>query len=130
MTETIENWYGEETATLGDRLVFAREAAGLSAQDLAGRLGVKVETLDAWENDRKEPRANRLQTLTGLLGVSLRWLLTGVGEGPDSPEAEAPAPEDVREIVMEMRKIQSQIAKSAIRLGELEKQLRKSMVAS
>ena len=123
-----ENWYGDDAATLGDRLVAARNAAGLSQHDLATQIGVKVLTLDAWENDWKEPRANRLQMLTGLLGVSLRWLLTGVGEGPDNPEEVTAIPSDINGMLSEMRRLRAQMAKSAVKLGELEKRLRKALL--
>jgi len=123
-----ENWYGDDAATLGDRLLAARNAAGVTQTELATQLGVKVVTLDAWENDWKEPRANRLQMLTGLLGVSLRWLLTGVGQGPDNPEETIEIPSDVNGLLAEMRKLRTQIAKSSVKLGELEKRLRKALL--
>lgn len=121
------NWYSDDAATLGDRLVAARSASGLTQEALANKLGVKIVTLDAWENDWKEPRANRLQTLSGLLGVSLRWLLTGVGDGPDNPEDSAEIPTDVNDMLAEMRKLRAQIARSSVKLGELEKRLRKAL---
>lgn len=123
-----DNWYGDDAATLGDRLVAARNSAGLSQVDLATQIGVKVATLDAWENDWKEPRANRLQMLTGMLGVSLRWLLSGVGEGPDNPEEVTEIPSDINGMLSEMRKLRTQIAKSSVKLGELEKRLRKALL--
>ena len=78
-TAVTADWYHEDKATLGDRLTWAREAAGLSQQALAKRLGVKLSTLKRWEDDLAEPRANRLTLLSGLLNVSLKWLLTGQG---------------------------------------------------
>ena len=123
-----ENWYGDGAATLGDRLVAARQFAGLSQEELATQIGVKIVTLDAWENDWKEPRANRLQMLTGLLGVSLRWLLTGVGEGPENPEDMNELPSDISGMLAEMRKLRAQIARSSVKLGELEKRLRKALL--
>lgn len=123
-----ENWYGDDAATLGDRLMAARMAAGLSQEDLAGQIGVKLTTLDAWENDWKEPRANRLQMLTGLLGVSLGWLLTGEGEGPDNPDEASQIPSDINGMLADMRKLRAQIAKSSTKLGELEKRLRKALL--
>ncbi len=127
MSEQDKNWYDEDSATLGDRLAAAREAAGLSSAVLAKKLGVKPETLEMWENDLKEPRANRLQMLTGLLGVSLRWLLTGVGEGPDNPEDGQEIPQDVLDMLAEMRALRTQVARAAVRMGELEKRLRKAV---
>lgn len=125
MTSSDENgWYSEESATFGDRLSGARDAAGLAQRALADQIGVKQSTLDAWENDLREPRANRLQMLSGLLGVSLRWLLTGVGPGPDGPDGALPIAADANIILTEMRKLRIEMAQSAVKLGQLEKQLR------
>ena len=68
--------------TLGGRIVQAREAQDLTTSQLARRLGVKTSTLHGWENDRSEPRPNRLLTLSGILNVSPTWLLTGGGTSP------------------------------------------------
>lgn len=68
--------------TLGGRLWRAREAVGMSEAGLAKAIGVKRETLRAWESDRSEPRANRLVTIAGILNVSPTWLLHGVGDAP------------------------------------------------
>jgi HTH-type transcriptional regulator, cell division transcriptional repressor len=72
--------------TMGGRMLRARDAAGLTIQQLAARLGVKASTVQAWENDRSQPRANRLQMVAGLLNVSLSWLLYGAGTGPSEGE--------------------------------------------
>lgn len=68
--------------TMGGRLSRARDAAGLTAAELARRLGVKTSTIQAWESDRSQPRANRLAMLAGVLNVSLSWLLHGIGTSP------------------------------------------------
>jgi len=68
--------------TLGGRIWRARDALNLSAQELADRLGVRTDTISAWERDRSEPRTNRLFTLAGVLGVSPAWLIAGIGEAP------------------------------------------------
>ena len=68
--------------TMGGRLSRAREAAALTTKDLAWRLGVKVATVNAWERDRSQPATHRLNMLSGLLNVSLSWLLHGIGAGP------------------------------------------------
>lgn len=84
-------YYEEGAATLGDRIAAARSAAGLTQTGLASRLGVGAKVVSAWEHDRSEPRANRLAMLSGLLSVSVSWLLTGVGDGvapPNEREAE------------------------------------------
>ncbi len=118
-----DNWYSEEQATFGDRLTGAREASGLSQKELASKVGVKLETMRAWEDDIKEPRANRLQMLSGILGVSLQWLLSGEGEGLSHPSENELSP-DVSAIFSELRTLRAQMASSVERLGQLEKRLR------
>lgn len=120
-------WFSDEAATLGDRLAGAREAAGLHQKELAARLGVKHATLRKWEDDLAEPRANRLQMLAGMLGVSLSWLLTGTGDGPEAPDERSEIPDSLRRLLDDIRAEQARLSKSAARLGQLEKKLRRSL---
>ncbi|ACP25011.1 hypothetical protein NGR_c12290 [Sinorhizobium fredii NGR234] len=69
--------------TLGGRIWRARDAAKLSIKELAVRVGVRGETISAWERDRAEPRTNRLFMLASVLGVTPAWLITGIGRAPD-----------------------------------------------
>ncbi|MBU0780557.1 helix-turn-helix transcriptional regulator [Loktanella salsilacus] len=121
------DWYSDEAATFGDRLTAAREAADLTVDGLATRLGVKVSTLAGWEQDVKEPRANRLQMLAGMLGVSLTWLLTGQGDGLLPPSDDTPADTDARALLAELRDLRLSMAASADRLARLEKRLREKL---
>ena len=66
-----EDWYASDVATFGDRVAAARENADMTQAALAKRLGIKQSTLRGWEDDLSEPRANRLSTLAGVLGVSM-----------------------------------------------------------
>lgn len=118
---TDVGWYSDATATLGDRLTAAREAQSLSVAQLAARLGVRAKTLEGWENDRAEPRANRLQMLAGLLNVSLGWLLTGEGEGPSAPMTASP---DLRALLTEVQSARTDLQALVSRLGKTEKKLR------
>lgn len=120
----IDNWYGPETATFGDRLAAARDSTGMSQAQLAKRLGIKPGTLRAWENDLSEPRANRLSMMAGLLNVSIMWLLNGEGDGLDAPEDDIPLTSDVNDILIEIRDLRAQVLASAEKLGRLEKKLR------
>lgn len=120
----LESWYSEETATFGDRLAGAREAAGLDRRELARRLGVKLKTLAAWEDDVAEPRANKLQMLAGVLNVSLTWLLTGRGEGVAAPGEAAEISRDLQNTLAEMRALKAEMLRAADKLGRLEKALR------
>lgn len=126
-TEADHDWYSNETATFGDRLADARAAVNMSQTDLARRLGVKLKTLQNWENDLSEPRANRLNMAAGLLNVSLRWLMTGEGEGLSAPDDVVALPADMSAMLTELRQLQRDMVRSADRLGHLEKQMRLSM---
>ena len=122
-----QDWFGADTATFGDRLAGARDAAGLDQKGLAEKLGVKTAVIRAWEEDLKEPRANRLQMVSGILGVSMSWLLTGGGEGPDAPEDGSVMTNDLVDMLAEMRALRSQIAQTGEKLGRLEKRLRTAL---
>ncbi len=132
MTSDVEQgpgWYDGNTATFGDRMTGAREAAGLSQADLARRMGVKVQTIRAWENDQSEPRANKLQMLAGMLGVSIMWMLTGQGDGLDGPETPEPLSDDLLALMAELRSMKVDQARMAERMGRLEKRLRLALSA-
>jgi transcriptional regulator with XRE-family HTH domain len=124
VTALEENWYGPDTATFGDRVAAAREAAGMTQKQMARRLGVKHSTVRDWEDDLSEPRANKLSMMAGLLGVSIVWLLTGEGDGVAAPVDEAPITPDINAVLVEIRDLKTQIAAAADRLGRLEKSLR------
>ncbi len=130
MTDSSEfNWYSNTAATFGDRIAAAREAQSLSQKSLARKIGVASKTLDAWENDLSEPRANRLQMLAGILNVSISWLLTGEGEGIETPDQPA-EPVEMRELMSEMRVLRSQMTQAADRIGVLEKRLKSAITDS
>lgn len=105
--------YGDDEATLGDRLTAARECAGLSLDDLADKLGVRVEKLSEWEGDQDEPRAVYMGRLSGMLGVSLRWLMTGEGSGPSAGDA-------LQAARAEAARLQQLLAEATQRLNRLE----------
>lgn len=131
MTDLADpNWYTNEASTFGDRVVAAREAHNLSTKALARHLGVATKTVENWENDISEPRANKLQMLSGVLNVSLMWLLNGEGEGIAAPGDEAEIPADISEILGEIRQLKSQLHQTADRLALMEKRLRKTLKES
>lgn len=115
-------YFGEDIATFGDRVAAAREAAGLTQSQLARRMGIKTATIEAWEEDRAEPRANKLQMMSGLLNVSIIWLMSGQGEGI-SHDMSDDVP-DVMETLTELRTIRTEQQRLTERLARLEKRLR------
>lgn len=129
MTDQDATWFTNETTTFGDRLSAARDAAGLSPTDLARRAGVSAASVKAWENDQSEPRANTLQRVAGILGVSLMWLLAGEGDGLEGASDSADLPDDMQALLGELRVLRSDHARIGERMGRLEKRLRLSAAA-
>lgn len=125
--DDIKDWYGPDTATFGDRVAAAREMAGMTQAELARRLGVRVATLRAWEEDLSEPRANRLSMMAGLLNVSMMWLINGQGEGLDAPLEEASLPASATDILNELRDLRADMIVRVEQLGRLEKKLRMAL---
>jgi transcriptional regulator with XRE-family HTH domain len=111
----------------GGRLSRAREAAGISERQLANYLGVRRETLRAWETDRSEPRASRLLKIAGLLSVSPAWLMEGIGPGPNEEQTPTPLT-DLREQMRRLVDLQDQmklaVAGLADSLSRAESRLR------
>jgi len=125
-TEGLSSDYSDETSTFGDRLTIARESLGLDAPELAHRIGVKLQTLRNWEEDRSEPRANKLQMLAGMLNVSIVWLMSGQGDAPTAePATDNAAAEDC---VAELRRLRAEQMKVVERMARLEKRLRAVVV--
>ncbi len=117
--------YSEEAATFGDRLALARESQDLAQGQLAKRLGLRVQTIQNWESDRSEPRANRLQMIAGFLNVSMIWLLTGEGDGGPAPRTSAKTlPAELSVLLGEIRDIRVANVRANDRLAKLEKWLR------
>lgn len=126
MTEADQsNWYSNDSATFGDRIAAARDACQMSQKELAKRLGIALKTLEGWENDLAEPRANKLQTLSGLLNVSIPWLLTGEGEGLDAGDPDTG--QEVAELLRELRVLRTQVTRTAEQMGVLEKRLKAAL---
>ncbi len=55
--------------TFGDQLAFHREQAGLTQQDLAGRLGIQYQQVSAYERDITFPRKGRLIQICEILNI-------------------------------------------------------------
>lgn len=116
--------WGDEFSTFGDRLSRAREFAGMDQAQLARRLGVKLATIRNWEADRSEPRSNRMQMLSGLLNVSIIWLINGEGAGAPE-EAEGADEAALAALLDELHQVRMAQADLSKRTGRIEKQLRK-----
>ena len=123
-TATAQDWFGPETATFGDRLAGARDEAELTQEALASKLGIKLSTLKDWEDDLSEPRANKLQMLSGVLNVSIPWLLTGEGAGPEAPGATGADHIDRAMVLAEVGRVRTNLNAALDQLARLEDKLR------
>lgn len=84
--------------TLGENLQELRRAAGLSQEEVAGRLFVSRQSVSKWENGQAEPGVENLKALAELYGVSMDELF-GVEKTPEigpDPEAGEPAADEYR----------------------------------
>ena len=66
-----------------NRLTIAMDAAGLTAADLARRLGISDAIISQYRNGKYKPRQDRLYQISQILGVSPAWLI-----GLDQPVTE------------------------------------------
>lgn len=90
---------------------------------------MKLDTIQGWEGDHEEPRGNKAQMLSGVLGVSIMWLLTGEGDGVPEPGTDDGIPISLKDILDDMRKLNSDISQSARKLSSLGEELLRSSVS-
>ncbi|WP_139831885.1 XRE family transcriptional regulator [Pseudomonas sp. R22(2017)] len=67
------------TPTIAQIITEARERAGLNQSELARRLGVTPQSVQAWESGRAVPRAAKFQAIAQVLGVRGHTLLQASG---------------------------------------------------
>ncbi len=84
----VGEFYSMAVVTLGNRIENARIAKGYNLTQLARRLAIKSSTLKNWECNNSEPRANKLNMLAGILGVTLYWLMTGENDNGENDNEE------------------------------------------
>ena len=60
--------------TLGENLQQLRKSAGLSQEEVAGRLFVSRQSVSKWENGQAEPGVENLKALAALYGVTMDQL--------------------------------------------------------
>ncbi|MDZ4093742.1 MAG: helix-turn-helix transcriptional regulator [Paracoccaceae bacterium] len=121
--EKDKDWFSEAAATFGDRVAGAREAAAMTQEQLAKRLGVRLKTLQSWEDDLADPRANRLQMMAGMLNVSLKWLLTGAGDGLEAPPAQGAFSERARDALADLSRMRGRMLTLSQDMGHVERRL-------
>lgn len=70
---------------IGQRLVEARRARGLSATDLAGMVGVSVQSISKYENGHQTPRIDTLHEVAAVLNMPRAYFLRPVAEMDETP---------------------------------------------
>lgn len=68
---------------IGNRLVLAREHAGLSRSQVAKSIGIGTTTLQQWEMGNREASIEKIDELVKLYSVSPQYLI--FGDGGDTP---------------------------------------------
>ncbi len=95
--------------TIANRIADARTGSGMTIEEAAEFLGVKVATLSKWENGKTTPRANKLPKIAGIYNVSLIWLI----EGREDLDPLENTPNDLDEIessINRLAELQNQLA--------------------
>ncbi len=100
--------------TIGQKLHQCRNEAGLSQEEVAGRLLVSRQTISLWETDQTLPTIDNLLRLKELFGISVDELLTGEEQKPaqqSAPDADiiesfsyAPTAEDVKKVTRRLKR--------------------------
>jgi len=125
LSETEKNeFFNNDAATFGDRLEASRLAKGLTLKGLADKVGVKKKTVQGWENDLSAPRANRIQMLSGLLNVSMVWLINGETNGTYNVVENYDRSEGINDALGEIAMLKDTLSRSLKRLTQLESRLR------
>lgn len=81
--------------TLGDRIRQAREQTDISQAELARRIGLSKNAMNAIEAGDTDPRASRIVAIARELGISTDALLLGApatGSREHTPPAKRPRP--------------------------------------
>lgn len=84
--------------TVGERLKHARKIKGLTLNDIKANSGVSTGNLSEIENNKVLPSTPTLISICRILDISIDWLLTGEGRGPDETEVEHKEIESKKEI--------------------------------
>ena|SRR4029077_17476993 len=72
----------KERRQVGTRIRKAREAVGLSQEDVGDALGLSRSAVSQWEKGQSSPTESNLVTLSGVLKVNPDYLIRGKGKPP------------------------------------------------
>ncbi len=114
---------------LGNRIAEARELKAYTIKKAARRMSVTEKTFKKWESGKSKPRANKMQMLSGVLGVSLLWLLDG--EKQFEPDANNPSQleilsqkvERITQLQQELNELTGEVVSEVEELHRIEEDL-------
>ncbi len=76
--------------TIGERIFEARKMSGLSAALLGEKAGLSKAIVSMLEGGQREnPHVNTVSAIAKVLGVSVEWLISGIGPEPKSEAVRA-----------------------------------------
>lgn len=73
---------------LSEKICYCRKKAGISQEELAGRIGVSRQAVSKWETGDAEPELSKIKLLAGEFGVSIDWLLSDADHRTEKTEYE------------------------------------------
>ena len=86
---------------LNENIRRLRRAAGLSQEELAGRLGVSRQSVSLWEQGETNPTVENIYAMTEVLGVSFDELMAQPTDPKPTPDDEAVTARSYDELMRE-----------------------------
>lgn len=74
MTHSKKSTSGKTTVSVGGRIREERIKKGLTLKSVADKLGVKYQSVQAWESRKRKPKESTIQKISEVLGVSADYL--------------------------------------------------------
>lgn len=94
-----------ESLLIGNQLRTAREALALSIEEVAQRLGIEAEQLQAWEEEQLEPPVEILLDLAELYRRSIDYFLTPTPPPPEDITFRLPGRHAILDLPLEARQV-------------------------
>ncbi len=69
---------------------------GTTVYRVSKETGIAASTFTDWKNGRSTPKAEKLKKIADFFGVSMEYLISGVGEGPSKQEKNIPIIGEIR----------------------------------
>ena len=84
--ETIDSFHYDDVKdarAIGERLKALRKERGMTARDLADKIGVSYTTIYRWENGDRIPDGFNMGKLMNVLGVRMKDIISDIDLNPD-----------------------------------------------